>query len=105
MIAPGTELVDGASDQFLSSTRFADDQDGAIGPRHLLNCLADRLHGLAFAGQQAQVAIALGLVAQESCLTLKAPQLRDARFQLGDARIALTAAITCRATHADMVYG
>src|SRR3954447_6757201 len=95
--------MNGASDQLLPRTGLADDQDRAVRPGDLLDGEANGLHRLAVAGEEAEVAARLGLVAQVSGLALEPLQFRDPRFQFGDTRLALPAASAQRIVHVDML--
>ena len=52
-IAARTLPVDRTRDQFLSGSRFAEDQHASIGRRHELNLLSQRFHGDALAHNHA----------------------------------------------------
>src|SRR5262245_12002258 len=91
MLAPRVELVDRAGDQLFPGASFAEDEDGTIGSGDLLDRQTHRLHRLAFAGQETEVAFGAGLVAQVSGFPLEALQLSHARLQLGDAGVSFTA--------------
>jgi hypothetical protein len=103
MIAARTELVDGSCHQLLAGAGFAVDQDGTVGWSNLLDGEANRLHRSTFAGQRPQIALDARLVTQIRPLALEALQLGYPRFQLGDADLALAAALAGKWPHAGMV--
>jgi len=95
--------VDRSGDQLLAGPRFAKDQDRAFGAGDLLNRQADRLHGPALAGEQAEVALGLGLITEVSRLSLKPFQICHARCQLDYALVPFPAALAHWFGHADML--
>jgi hypothetical protein len=90
-IAARTQLVDRASDQFLSCAGFAENQDGAIRAGDVVNRLADGLHGRTFAGQRSEVAFRLRGVAQVGGLASEPLQIGDPRFEAGNLLVPLAA--------------
>ncbi len=79
------------SHELFSSAGFAKNQDRAVRARHLLDGEAHRLHRLAFTGEQTEVAICFGLIAQIRGFALKSLQLRNALLEFGDALVPFTA--------------
>jgi hypothetical protein len=102
-IAARAELMNGARDQFLAGAGFAEDQDGAVGAGDLLNREPNRLHRLALASQQAQIALRSRLVAQVRGFVAESLQLRQSRFQLGEACVARSTSFAGRICHAAML--
>ena len=89
VLAPRTQLVNGAGDQLLAGAGFAQNQHGAVGVGHLLNRLTHPLHGLAVAGERPQIALGLVLIAQVAHALLKTLQLRHAPFEPGDDSVSI----------------
>jgi hypothetical protein len=63
--------VDGAGDQLLARSRFARDENGGVGPGHVLDLAQDAPDGVAAADDLAEVALQLCLVTQVDVLVLE----------------------------------